>query len=259
MIKNLNNRFNKFAVAVAMMIAIAACTKDEETPTPTPQPPQEVNVPDSLLRNAIKAKLGLTASQAINVQNIKQLDTLDIDGGSTLAYGEISNLTGLEAATELLYLHFGATKVTNLTPIANLKKVQYLRMNGTQVTDLSPISEYNSLTYFNANGATSLVNISPLSKNTGLKEMILRDVPMGNTGMTTIANFTSLYRLNMRNTGVTDIQVLADLMAAGALQNSTPGAAAEGGATLDLRQLTVNCTLITQYLPNINSLDGPCQ
>lgn len=246
------------AVTLFVGFGLSSCKKEE---TPTPQPPApaaEVNVPDEKLRNAIKAALNLGAADVITVENIKQLDTLDIDGGADLSgnISGIADLTGLEAATELEYLHMGNTAVTDLTPIAGLRKVKYLRFNNTGITSIAAISQWTSLIYFNANTVTGLTDISPLAGNTGLQEAILRDVPFGNAGMTTIASLTSLYRLNMRSTGVTDISALVTLMSNGTLLDSTPGAAAAGGATLDLRGNTVDCTLLDPYRSQIANLDG---
>lgn len=100
-------------------------------------------------------------------------------------------------------------------------------------------------------------DIDSFSRNTSLKELILRSVPFGNAGMTTIRNFTSLYRINIRSTGVTDISVLAELMSKGALLDTTPEAAAAGGATLDLRGLTgIDCSLLAPYKARISTIEG---
>ncbi len=53
---------------------------------------------------------------------------------------------------------------------------------------------------------------------------------MGNDGMAVIANFTNLIRLNIRNSRVSNFNALAQLMAAGALQDN--GAEV---ATIDIR------------------------
>src|SRR5690606_17349888 len=119
------------------------------------------------------------ATEEVNTENILALDTLDIAGESDLSgnLSGIADLTGLEKATNLVYVRFGGTQVTDLTPIKDLEKVTYLRFNNTEITDISPISGYTTLTYFNANTVTGLTDISPLAGNTGLKEAILRDVP----------------------------------------------------------------------------------
>jgi hypothetical protein len=246
----------KFALPglMALSIATTSCSKeDENNVTPLPQ---DVNIVDPVLSDYIKSYLNLGADQKINTENILSLDTLNMPGESNFTYAALENLAGLDAAKNLVYVRIGGTMVTDLSPLANLNKVNYFRINNTQVTDLSPLANWTTLTYFNANTATSLADISPLNKNVNLQEMILRDVPMGNAGLTTIRNFTKLYRLNARSTGITDIQPLVDMMAAGALLNSTPAASDNGGATLDLRGNTVDCTLLDPYRANIANLDG---
>lgn len=255
----MRNSIKLLTLSCAIFVAFgtSSCEKEQVNPI-EPTPPAEVIIPDEKLRNAIKAALNLDASATINVENILLLDTLDINGRNDLT-GEISGiaaLTGLAAATELVYLNFGATAVTDLAPIAGLRKVKYLRLNTTAVTDLSPISQYTTLIYFNANSTTGITDISPLAGNAGLQEAILRGVPFGNAGMSTIAGLTALYRLNMRSTAVTDISVLGTLMSNGTLLDTTPGANEAGGATLDLRGLTVDCTILDPYRSQISNLDG---
>jgi hypothetical protein len=231
----------------------AGCKKDDE------KKPETVTIADTQLDAAIRKRLNIAAGQAITVNDMVKLDTLNLDAETDVSgtLSAISNLSGLEHATNLVYLHMGYTKVTNLTPIKDLKKVSYLRMNNTTVADLSPIANYTALTYFNANTVKTITDISALARNTGMKEIILRDVPFGNGGMATIKNFTTLYRINIRSTGVTDISALAELMSKGALLNSTPGASAAGGATLDLRGLSgIDCSLIATYKSNITTVEG---
>lgn len=230
--------------------------EEEEEPTV-----KEITFKDARLAAQVKLALGLGENDAITEDNILELEKLTIDGSKDVSANgdirEITDLGGLEHAVNLTYLHFGETKITDLTPIAGLRKMDYLRMNDTGVTDLSPLSGYTTLTYFNANTTTGIIDISPLAGNTGMKEIILRSVPFGNEGMTTIANFTTMYRINMRATGVTNITVLGQLMSQGALLDSTPGAAAEGGATLDLRGLDVeDWSPIEPYLDQISNLEG---
>lgn len=216
--------------------SVSSCSKDDPEPAvvdPIPDDEDEVaavEIPDAALKEAIKQTLELTAEDVTEADLLK-LEELDVEGNEAIA-----DLTGLEKAANLTYLHLGETSVVDLTPIAGLTKITYLRLNDTEVADLSPVAEYTTLTYFNANTATQITDISPLAGNKDLQEIILREVPMGNAGMEVIANFTKLYRLNMRETGVTDITVLGDLMNAGALLKTTAGAEEAGeDAEIDLR------------------------
>ncbi|MCH7399006.1 hypothetical protein MM236_13455 [Belliella sp. DSM 107340] len=252
----MKNFIKSWSILTLCLVAVFSFSCSDD---PEPDTPQIVNIPDTNLATQVRLALELEASAPITSEDMLRLEQLTIDGGDDFAgtISEIADLTGLEFAENLTYLHFGTTKVTNLDPIKDLKKVEYLRMNNTAVTDLSPISEYTTLTYFNANTTRGISDISALSKNTGMKEIILREVPMGNTGLTTIKNFTTLYRINMRNTGVTDVTVLGEMMEAGALLDTTPGASENGGATLDLRGLSVaDWSPIRPYMAQISNIEG---
>jgi Leucine-rich repeat (LRR) protein len=214
---------------------------------------------DVLLEAQVRQALDIGGNAAITRKDMLRLDTLNINAGNDFG-GELRDievLTGLEYAENLVYLHMGQTSITDLTPIGGLRNISYLRLNNTAVTDLSPIAGITSLTYFNINTTTGITDISPLAGNAQLQELIMRNVPFGDAGMSTLLEFPVLYRLNMRDTGVTNISVLAQMMANGALQNSTPLAAENGGATLDLRGNTItNYEVIAQYVDNIANLDG---
>lgn len=211
-----------------------------------------VTIPDSELETVVKSRLNIDAADDITSLYMTGLDTVNVSGILS-----ISDLTGMEYAVNVKYLRFGETSVTDLSPISDLENVEYLRFNDTDITDISPISGYTSLTYFNANTVPGITDISPLAGNSNLQEAILREVPFGNEGMATIRELTSLYRINMRNTGVTDITVLGEMMAEGALLDSTPGAEENGGADLDLRQLEIDdWSPIEPYLDQITTVDG---
>jgi hypothetical protein len=242
-------------LTLCLMTAFSFSCSDD----PEPEIPQVVNIPDTNLATQVRLVLELGATDDITPSDMLRLEVLNINGGDDFSgtISEIEDLKGLEYAKNLTYLHFGTTKVTDLNPIKDLEKIEYLRMNNTGVTDLSPIYEYTTLTYFNANTTRGITDISPLAKNTGLKEMILREVPMGNAGLATIKNFKTLYRINMRNTGVTDVTILGEMMASGALLDTTPGSAENGGATLDLRQLSVNdWSPIRPFMDQISKIEG---
>lgn len=143
--------------------------------------------------------------------------------------------------------------IASIAGIEKIANATFMRFDGTNVTDLSPLESFTDITYFNINTTTGITDISPLANNTNLGTLIARNVPFGNEGMQTIANFTNLHRLNMRNTGVTDLSVLAELMAGGALQNEN---APNNEAILDIRQIEADFCVIFEYIDNIADLSG---
>ncbi len=247
----------------AALLLVSACSDDNSTssiPEPEPEPePVLVDIPDARLLAQIREALEVDDSTPITEQLMLELVILDINGSNDFegTITEISDLTGLEYAENLEYLRLSYTSITDLSPISGLENIEYLRFNNTPITDISPLANITSLTYFNANTVTGLTDISPLAGNTGLKEAIFREVPFGNEGLETIKNFSEIYRINMRSTGVTDLTIVGEMMAAGALLDSTPGADENGGATLDLRGLSIeDWSPIEPYIDQISNLDG---
>ncbi|PRY85515.1 leucine-rich repeat domain-containing protein [Mongoliibacter ruber] len=181
---------------------------------------------DAGLEGKVREILGLGDEDEITEELLLTVEELDLRGTTT------SSVAGVE-------------KMPNLT---------FVRLDGTEVTDLTPFSEHTKITYFNINSVTGITDISPLGNNADLGVLIARNIAFGNEGMETIAKFKNLWRLNMRNTGVTDLSVLAELMEEGALQNEK---APEGEvAILDIREIEADFCVIAAYRDEIGDLSG---
>ncbi len=73
-----------------------------------------ISVPDNALRTAINTALGHGALDAITLGQIQQLTILNASGLN------ITNLTGLQNATNLTYLNVSNNKITSFAPVAGL-------------------------------------------------------------------------------------------------------------------------------------------
>lgn len=168
---------------------------------------------------------------------------------------EVDNDT--ELTTELLAsvdeLDARGSGVENITGVGLMPNITYMRLDDTNVTDLGPVIDLENLTYFNINSVDGITDISPLANNTNLEVLIARNIPFGNDGMQTLLNFPNLWRINMRNTGVTDLSILADMMQNGALQDA---ANPNGVAKVDVRELNADFCVIFPYINNIGDLSG---
>jgi hypothetical protein len=264
---NYKNLIGLAVMFALISVTIFACSDDNSPVSGIPVDENDnnlddvefINIPDERLLAQIQLTLEIESDEEITPEMMLDLAVLDIDASNDFSgdLSGISDLTGLEYALNLTYLRLSYTEITDLSPISDLENIEYLRFNNTAITDISPLSNFTNLTYFNANTVTGLTDISPLAGNTGLRTAILREVPFGNEGMSTLRDLISLYRINMRNTGVTDITILGEMMADGALLDSTPGAADAGGATLDLRDLAIDdWSPIESYVNQISNLDG---
>jgi hypothetical protein len=83
-----------------------------------------VNVPDQQLRKAINLALGRNAMDALNRGELAQLT------GLTAINQGISDLTGLEWATNLTSVNVNNNNLSAITPLANLTKLTSISWTG---------------------------------------------------------------------------------------------------------------------------------
>lgn len=188
-------------------------------------PAQEVEFNDPNLEEAVRDALSISEDVVITDQLLLQIDTLNLR--STL----VSDLSGIEFMENLMYLDLRSSEVTDISLISELSNLTWLSIRETEVTDIQAISNLTNLIYLNMNRQNGISDIQPLTNLTNLQVLIARDVPFGNEGMELIGdNLLNLWRINMRNTNVSNLESLANLMVNGSLQD-TP----EQEAVIDIR------------------------
>ena len=147
-------------------------------------------MPDANLRQVVREVLGLADGTLFTQQNMKRLTGLeagdrqitDLTGleyatnleGLWVFSNSISDLSALAALTELRMLDLGGCQVSNLQPLANLTQLESLRLHWNQIEDITPLANLTNLTelWLNAN---RIVDISPLENLTMLKELQIQN------------------------------------------------------------------------------------
>ena len=124
---------------------------------------QTVNIPDPNLRAAIETTLGKASGTPITAAEMETLTFFRaIDAN-------ISDLTGLEGATNLTYLFLWNNAISDLTPLSDLTNLQFLDLQGNSVSDLSPVMGLTNLIFLGLRN--NLVSeLSPLVANTEFGE-----------------------------------------------------------------------------------------
>ena len=128
-----------------------------------------VDIPDSNLRTAIEKDLGKASGAPITTEDMKHLPQLIAPNAS------ITDLTGLEGATNLTLLELGNNFISDLSPLKGLTKLVRLDLHNNSISDLSPLKGLNNLKYLLLDN-NSISDISPLVANTGLGEGDLVEV-----------------------------------------------------------------------------------
>ncbi len=185
-----------------------------------------VSIPDANLRAAIEAALGKASGAPITVAEIKRLTALNAwEAG-------ISELTGLETATNLTDLSLGLNRITDLSALSNLTNLTSLNLWGNIVSDISVLSGLTNLTVLQLgfNPVTDLsplgglanlttlglfychtADISVLSKLTNLKRLTAGGDPAPIVDISPLAGLTYLTYLWLSRNDITDISPLTGL------------------------------------------------
>ena len=161
-----------------------------------------VNIPDTNLRAKIESALGKTSSATISETEMLTLTTL------TAQDARISNLTGLETATNLTTLKLGNNTVSNISVLSGLTNLTELQLWDNQITNLSALSGLTNLTKLYLWG-NSISDISHLAGLTNLTLLRLGENNISN--ISTVSRLTNLTYLSVRENAISDISAVSGL------------------------------------------------
>ena len=173
-------------------------------------PSPAVAIPDPNLRAAIAAALGKERAAPITHAEIKTLNRLEANDSG------ISDLTGLEFATNLSYLNLSSwssddlpdNNISDVSPLTGLTDLTTLLIGGNNVSDLSPLSKLTNLTelWLESN---SISVVSHLSGLPNLKELSLSDNNISD--VSPLTGLTDLTTLLIGGNNVSDLSPLSRL------------------------------------------------
>ena len=178
-----------------------------------------VDIPDPNLRAAIADALGKAPDDPILASEMATLTELAAGAWAI----RIGDLTGLEEATNLSYLHISNTSTLDLSPLADLTNLTTLTLSKS-ISDLSSLADLTNLTALSISPTS---DISPLASLTNLTTLTLggsiSDLsPLADlTNLTTLTfdgsisdlsllpNLTNLTAIRIYNTSISDLSPLA--------------------------------------------------
>ena len=151
---------------------------------------QVIEIPDPNLRKAIRETLALPDEIPLTQQEMVRLTNLDAEER------DITNLTGLEYATNIKSLrlennpigeigalvhltklegvHLLGCGIVDLSPLGNLNNLRGVFLGHNQISDISPLGELTNLTYLHLQ-SNQIVNFSPLANLINLRELWIYD------------------------------------------------------------------------------------
>ncbi len=189
---------------------------------------KELNLRHNVVRpDPNNPSVNIRISDISILAQFRQLESL------ILRDNHIENIGPLEMLPNLRFLDLSQNPIVqkDLDPLKTLYRLEHLNLRETNINNIEILQNFSALTYLNLHSNTDITSLEPLSTLFQLETLILRNVPVGNQ-IEHLENLHKLTRLNLRNTGITDLSVLAILMENGALlDNPSIGQYAE----LDLR------------------------
>ena len=191
-----------FILSVFLMIA---CQRDDSF---------DDRIPDDALRTAIKSELNIVSDDPIDgpitEEDMIQLTSLG-EGtfGDLITAGKgISNLSGLEYATNLEKLLLPHNAIVDISPLAGLTNLRRLFLSNNTIVDISPLTRLTNLESLHLE-YNAIVDIGPLAELTNLEFLYLFDNAI--VDISPLTGLTNLEYLNLKNNAITDISPLTGL------------------------------------------------
>ena len=118
-----------------------------------------VTIPDSNLERAIRDTLSLPDGVSLTQLDMLRLTELQA------SQRDITDLTGLQYATNLEYLHLWGNQIQDVTPLANLTKLRDLDLAYNAVQSVEPLTNLVHLQrlYIRENLVTDITPLQPLN------------------------------------------------------------------------------------------------
>ncbi|MFP4443316.1 MAG: CotH kinase family protein, partial [Spirochaetia bacterium] len=153
----------------------------------------------------------------------------------------ISDIQPLAHLVRLQVLDLRETDLSEsgLEPLQDLNALEELNLRETGVRDVTVLAELQNLRYLNIHSNDAVSSLEPITGLTRLRTLIMRNVPVHDQ-IHVLKDLHNLRRLNIRNTGVSDLRVLASLMSRGALQDGPSGTVM---ADVDIRDNPVEASV----------------
>ena len=123
-----------------------------------------VDIPDLNLRTVIETALGVASGAPIVSSETETLTHLEARNAN------ISDLTGLEGATNLTSLDLDENNITDISPVVGLTNLTWLFLGGNNISDISVLSGLTNLTGLSLynNSISDLTAVSGLTNLTRL-------------------------------------------------------------------------------------------
>ena len=171
-------------------------------PDPDLRPGNLVTIPDPNLRAAIEAALRKAPGSVITAGDMVRLERIEADRRG------ISDLRGLEYATNLERIEFRHNSISDLSPLRNLTRLNNIKLRGNRITDVSPLAGLINVDWLGLEG-NGIKDLSPLRGLVKLNGIGISGNPVSD--LSPLVALISLERIDAWRTPISDFSPLASL------------------------------------------------
>ena len=165
-------------------------------------PAQIVSIPDPNLRAAVEKALSKALGAPITAADMATLTVFEA------SYAKITDLTGLEHATNLTELYLWGNSISDLSALSGLTNLTVLDLDTNSISDLSALGGLTNLTALFLDG-NFISDLSALSGLTNLTRLWL----LGNSisDLSALGSLTNLTELFLDGNSISDLSALGSL------------------------------------------------
>jgi len=157
--------------------------------------------PDANLDAAVRQTIDKPSGD-IHQSDLDGLDMFEAESSG------ISDITGLEFCTNLIWLDLWDNNISDIAALSNLTSLFVLVLEDNQISDISPLSDLTNL-WLLLLGGNQISDVSSLGNLTGIQLLILEDNLIEN--IAPLSTLTSLELLLLSNNQISDISPLGNL------------------------------------------------
>ena len=151
-------------------------------------PPETILIPDPNLATVVRETLDLASGDAITWWDMRKLTTL------MASDREIKNITGLEHATRLRYLHLINNKIQDITPLTELEHLYWLDLRYNQISQIPSLNKLIRLRILEL-GFNQIRDVNPFTELPILKVLDLSHNQISD--VRPLANLVNLNQLHL--------------------------------------------------------------
>ena len=166
------------------------------------RPGDLISIPDPNLRAAIEDALGKAPRALITAADMARLTRLVADDAG------ISDLRGLEAASELERIEFRRNSISDLSPLRGLTRLNNIKLRGNRITDVSALAELINVNWLGLE-ENEITDLSPLAGLVKLNGIGISGNPISD--VSPLTGLISLERIDAWRTSISDFSPLARL------------------------------------------------